>query len=83
MLRELRHSRTMSQTSLARSAGICASHVSQIEGGSRRPSLAVLARICDALQATPAERAAIMAALTTHAGCHGCPASDDKLMGAA
>ncbi len=83
MLRELRHSRTMSQTLLARRAGICASHVSQIEGGSRRPSLAVLARICDALGATAAERAAIVADLTTQQVRHACPAGDDALRGAA
>jgi transcriptional regulator with XRE-family HTH domain len=63
MLRDLRLSKAMSQASLAREAGICASHLCQIEGGSRRPSISVLARLCDALDATPAERSALLASL--------------------
>jgi transcriptional regulator with XRE-family HTH domain len=82
MFRALRQSRVMSQAALARSAGICASHLCQIERGSRRPSLTVLARLCEALQATSAERAEVMAHLTTGEACHGSPAGDDSARGA-
>jgi transcriptional regulator with XRE-family HTH domain len=78
MLRDLRLSKAMSQASLAREAGICASHLCQIEGGSRRPSIPVLARLCDALRATPAERAAVLGSLmAAPEPCQAVPSGDD------
>lgn len=78
MLRELRVAKAMSQTSLAQKAGICSSHLCQIEGGSRRPSLPVFARLCDALGITGADRAALLASLSTAPEpCQAVPSGDD------
>jgi transcriptional regulator with XRE-family HTH domain len=61
---------------------ICSSHLSQIESGLRKPSLAVLARLCETLGCAD-EMAVIVQEAWTLEACHGGPAKDDAARGAA
>lgn len=61
-LQRLRHSRGVSQLSLALSAGISARHLSFVETGRARPGRDVLLRLGDALELTDDELRSLLAA---------------------
>ena len=50
IIREKREKKGLSQSALARLVGVSQSAINQIESGVRTPSLALLMKICDALE---------------------------------
>ncbi len=52
-IRELRHERGLTQSDVAERAGVSLKYVSQIERGSRNPTLGVLLQLGRALDVTP------------------------------
>lgn len=54
-IRDLRATAEMSQEKLCEAAGVDRAYISQIEGGTRNPSVSVVARIADALGVTVSE----------------------------
>jgi transcriptional regulator with XRE-family HTH domain len=52
-LRELRRNRNLTLSELADRAGISLTYLSQIERGSRNPTLAIVVRLAQALDTTP------------------------------
>lgn len=54
-IREKRKERELTQAGLSAKAGITQGHLSQIEKGSRRPTLPTLLKLRDALELTPEE----------------------------
>ena len=84
-LRELRQRASLTQADVAEKAGICASHVSQIESGHRNPGLGVLLRLLDVLAATPVDQAAILLEVASSARDQRqpSPSENDQARGAA
>ena len=88
-LRALRIERRLTQHQLAAQVGICSSHLSQIEGGQRCPSIGCVVRLLVALQAPPAVGWAIVEELAglhaeeAHRGRHAGPELHDNARGAA
>ena len=60
ILRRLRRQRRLSQSALARRAGITRAMISAYENGHSQPSLATLDRLLAALEVTPGELAAAL-----------------------
>lgn len=52
-VRELRHERGLTQSDVAERAGVSVKYVSQIERGSRNPTVGVLIQLSRALDVTP------------------------------
>lgn len=52
-VRELRHERGLTQSDVAERAGVSLKYVSQIERGSRNPTVGVLIQLSRALDVTP------------------------------
>ena len=50
IIREKREKKGLSQSALARRVGVSQPAINQIESGVRTPSLALLMKICDALE---------------------------------
>lgn len=62
MLWSCRRRHQLSQTELADASGLDHSYLCRLETGQRKPSRAVLQTICTAMQASPAERTALLLA---------------------
>jgi len=67
-LRRLRQERGLTQDDLGELVGYAGQTIRKIEGGTRRPSLHLAARLAQALQLTPEEQAAWVAAARETAG---------------
>ena len=65
-LRRSREAEQLSQTALARTVGCQPSMISQIEHGSKQPSVPLLLRLATALHLPSLD-------LLLHPGCAGCP----------
>jgi predicted ATPase/DNA-binding XRE family transcriptional regulator len=78
LLRRRRQERGFTQERLAELVGYSAQTIAKIEGGQRRSSPHLAARLAEALQLAPEEQAAWMAAALADAAPEAAPATDEQ-----
>ena len=54
LISDIRHKRNMTQAELAQKAGLVQSTITQIETGKKKPSMATIGKIAQALEVSPA-----------------------------